>query len=121
MRPTNGGTVLSKRDSHREFRQDHTCVVNTRPTKVTSHLPGYRPVEGKGYWAIRDGKLWIGRSHIQRNGKWSPARREFFAPKRMLNIARDYIKLEGGPPMKRPAAGKDGHDLDTNDSVPARP
>ncbi len=87
-----------------ELLQDHTCVVNTRPTKVTRHLPGYQPVEGKGYWAIRDGKLWVCRSHIQRNGNWSPARREFFESKRMLNIARDHIKLEGGPPMKRPTA-----------------
>lgn len=88
-----------------ELRKDHTCVVNTRPTKFTAHLPHYRPVKGHGYWAIHDGKLWFGRSHAQRPaGHWSPARREFFAPKKMLQIEEDTIKLEGGPPMKREPA-----------------
>lgn len=84
-----------------EFHEDHTCVINTRLTEVTRDSPFYRPVDGRGFWAIRDGKLWIGRNEIQEDGKWRLARREFFPPKKMLKIERDSITLEGGPPMKR--------------------
>lgn len=84
-----------------EFHKDHTCVVNRRPTEATRHLSAYQPVDGRGFWAIRDGKLWIGRNQIQEDGKWILARREFFPPKKMLKIERDSVTLEGGPPMKR--------------------
>jgi hypothetical protein len=88
-----------------ELSKDHTCVVNTRPTEVTRRLAGYQPVDGRGYWAIRDGKLWIGRNQVQRDGKWTPNRREFFPPKTMLRIEPNAITLDGGPPMKRRPAG----------------
>lgn len=80
-----------------DLRADHTCNILTRPHE--SHQG--RATEGKGYWAVRHGKLWIGRSHIRRADRWSMARREFFPPKQMLAVTDEEVRLEGGPPMKR--------------------
>ena len=83
-----------------ELRDDHSCVINTIPTKSGAATP--RPLTGKGHWSIRDGRLWISRSHIQRDKKWEPAIRQFFDPKKILKATEKEITLQGGPKMVRP-------------------
>jgi hypothetical protein len=83
------------------LRPDHSCSIDVRPTERTRKNELYLPIDGKGHWAINDGTLWIARTHVMRNGKWQMGSRQFFAPKRILSIGPDEVRLENGPPMKR--------------------
>ena len=83
-----------------DFHDDHTCVVNVIPVRSGASTP-YR-LDGRGYWSIRDGHLWIVRSHIRRAGQWKMAPRWFFSAKEILEFDDRRIVLEGGPKMARP-------------------
>jgi len=81
-----------------DLRADQTCEVDVIETTGARR----QRLEGEGYWAVKDGKLWLSRSRIQVNDKWREARREFFEPKKILATTGDAVTLEDGPPMVRP-------------------
>lgn len=41
------------------FQSDHLCSIDVRPTEVTRNNEYYLPIDGKGRWAVHEGKLWI--------------------------------------------------------------
>lgn len=74
---------------------DNTCTINVtrRSTSVTDY--------GKGHWAVREGRLWILRTHLKRQDRWVEHIRAFFKPKLIKKVTSTDVVLEGGPPMKR--------------------
>lgn len=86
---------------HLNFKSDHSCSIDVRPTQSTRNNKFYRPVDGKGHWAVHAGKLWISRTHIAEDGRWRKGTRQFFPPKRIVSVHSNEVKLQNGPLMKR--------------------
>ena len=82
-----------------ELRADQTCSVNTVPRG--SGASSQFPVQGRGYWSVQAGKLWIWRTQVRIKERWKRGDRQFFSPKQILQYSEDSVTLEGGPKMVR--------------------
>lgn len=86
---------------HLDFKEDLSCTIDVQLTGATGNNRQNASIDGKGRWAVRDGKLWIARTHIRKDGKWRTGRRQFFPAKKIITLSQHAVNLEGGPPMRR--------------------